>query len=122
MQPSSPPDVPAGSLRNVCKRCAEQATMTNAAAFLQAIREEPDDDALRLVFADWLDDNGQPEQAELIRLQCRLARLGEDDPECAGLERRQRELLTSPPPLANLVDDWHFERGLLHVTLRGDAH
>lgn len=44
------------------------------AAFLGAIREAPDDDTPRLVYADWLDEaGGDPAHAELIRLQCRLA-------------------------------------------------
>jgi uncharacterized protein (TIGR02996 family) len=33
---------------------------------------EPDSDLSRLVFADWLEVNSQPERAELIRLSCRL--------------------------------------------------
>src|SRR5262245_59923246 len=41
-------------------------------AFLAAIAAAAEDDTPRLVFADWLEDNGQPERAELIRLQCRL--------------------------------------------------
>jgi uncharacterized protein (TIGR02996 family) len=44
------------------------------AAFLAAIREAPEDDAPRLVYADWLDESGAPERAELIRLQCQAAR------------------------------------------------
>jgi uncharacterized protein (TIGR02996 family) len=42
--------------------------------FLQAIAEEPDDDIHRLVFADWLEDQGQPERAQFIRLQVEMAR------------------------------------------------
>jgi len=49
--------------------------MTHADAFLAAIIAEPDDDALRLIFADYLDDHGQPERAEFIRVQCKLAKL-----------------------------------------------
>jgi uncharacterized protein (TIGR02996 family) len=36
-------------------------------AFLAALAAEPDDDLTRLAFADWLDDNGQPERAEAVR-------------------------------------------------------
>src|SRR5690348_11557710 len=46
--------------------------MSDHDAFLHAIRAEPGDDAPRLVFADWLEDNGQPERAELVRVQCEL--------------------------------------------------
>src|SRR5262249_54353685 len=38
-------------------------------AFLDAIIEDPEDDTPRLVYADWLDDQGEAERAELIRLQ-----------------------------------------------------
>jgi uncharacterized protein (TIGR02996 family) len=42
-------------------------------AFLRAIAETPDDDAPRLVYADWLEEHGDPDRAEFIRVQCRLA-------------------------------------------------
>jgi uncharacterized protein (TIGR02996 family) len=42
---------------------------------LRAIAAEPDDDTHRLVLADWLDEHGEPERAEFIRLQCRLAEI-----------------------------------------------
>jgi uncharacterized protein (TIGR02996 family) len=44
-------------------------------AFLDAIRESPDDDTPRLVYADWLDDHDEPARATFIRVQCELARL-----------------------------------------------
>ena len=48
--------------------------MTHA-AFLQSIIAAPDDDAPRLVYADWLEEHGgEPERAEFIRVQCELAR------------------------------------------------
>ncbi|MBN9120375.1 MAG: TIGR02996 domain-containing protein [Planctomycetes bacterium] len=37
--------------------------------FLHAICADPEDDTPRLVYADWLDENGAPERAEFIRLQ-----------------------------------------------------
>lgn len=46
-------------------------------AFLRCIREHPGDDTPRLVYADWLDENGDAgdrDRAEFIRLQCRLHR------------------------------------------------
>jgi uncharacterized protein (TIGR02996 family) len=45
--------------------------------FLQAILESPDDYSPRLLFADWLDERGDP-RGELIRVQCELASLGYD--------------------------------------------
>jgi uncharacterized protein (TIGR02996 family) len=35
--------------------------------FLQAIVENPDDDTPRLVYADWLDEHGDPARTEFIR-------------------------------------------------------
>ncbi len=50
--------------------------LTDRAAFLAAIRNAPDDDAPRLVYADWLSENGEEERAEFIRVQVALAAMG----------------------------------------------
>ncbi len=63
-------------------------------AFLQAIRENPDDDTHRLVFADFLDENGDPVRAEFIRVQCELTQIGADDAKRPALEEREKALLT----------------------------
>src|SRR5207253_2059718 len=42
-------------------------------ALIRAVVENPDDDLPRLVYADWLEEHGDPDRAEYIRLQCRLA-------------------------------------------------
>jgi uncharacterized protein (TIGR02996 family) len=47
--------------------------MSDRNAFLRAICETPADDAPHLVFADWLNENGESERAEFIRVQCELA-------------------------------------------------
>ena len=39
-------------------------------ALLRAVVDSPADDLPRLVAADWLDERGDPERAEFIRLQC----------------------------------------------------
>jgi uncharacterized protein (TIGR02996 family) len=44
-----------------------------AAELIDAFRAQLDDDAPRLISADWLEENGQPERAELIRVQIDLA-------------------------------------------------
>jgi uncharacterized protein (TIGR02996 family) len=59
--------------------------MSDEAGLLDAIREDQDSDTPRLVYADWLDDHGEVERAEFIRLQCELARLPAEAP-----ERRQK--------------------------------
>ncbi|HEY1189440.1 MAG TPA: TIGR02996 domain-containing protein [Gemmata sp.] len=48
--------------------------MNDEAALLAAILANPGEDTPRLVFADWLDENGHPERAEFIRVQTELAR------------------------------------------------
>jgi uncharacterized protein (TIGR02996 family) len=49
--------------------------VTDPAAFLAKIVAEPDQDLPRLQYADWLDEHGQPERAEFIRVQVELARI-----------------------------------------------
>ena len=48
--------------------------MNDRAAFLEAIRTNPHEDAVRLVYADWLDENAQSDldtaTAEFIRVSC----------------------------------------------------
>ena len=44
----------------------------NEDAFLSALRESPNDEVTWLALADWLDDQGQAERAELVRLVRRL--------------------------------------------------
>jgi len=46
--------------------------MTDGDALLRAVIENVADDAPRLVYADWLEEHGEPERAEFIRLQCEL--------------------------------------------------
>jgi uncharacterized protein (TIGR02996 family) len=60
-------------------------------SFLHAIRESPEDDVPRLVLADWFEDNGDPDRAEFVRTQIRLAG---DLPagERTALEDREKEL------------------------------
>lgn len=43
--------------------------------FMRAILTEPKDDTIRLAFSDWLEENGQSERAEFIKLQIRIAEI-----------------------------------------------
>jgi uncharacterized protein (TIGR02996 family) len=61
--------------------------------FLQAICETPADDAPRLIYADWLQDQGEHDRAEFIRVQIQRASLDPDDPGQRSLHRREAELL-----------------------------
>ncbi len=45
--------------------------MEEEMGFIQAMADAPDDESLRLIYADWLEENGHPERSELIRnLRC----------------------------------------------------
>jgi uncharacterized protein (TIGR02996 family) len=79
--------------------------MNHEDAFLQSILDDPDDDAPRLVFADWLEENADPQRAQFIRAQCRLAKLGEDDPERYRLQLDEVTLL--PEMTQRLLDRKH---------------
>src|SRR3954471_11402384 len=87
------------------------------AAFLAAIRDRPDDDLPRLVYADYLDERGDP-RGEFIRLQIERARLPADDPRRYNLLAREQELLRLHEeewlgPLAEIVSSHEFRRGLI---------
>src|ERR1700682_1902421 len=47
--------------------------MVDSEAFLATILEHPDADAPRLVFADWLEEQGETNRAEFIRVQIELS-------------------------------------------------
>ncbi len=66
--------------------------VVDGSALLRAVIEHPDDDTRRLVYADHLQQHGDP-RGELIAVQCRLAQLGEGDPARGELEARVKALL-----------------------------
>src|SRR5436190_24041320 len=77
----------------------EDGAVIHDEGFLRAIAEHPDDDSLRLVYADWLDEHGNPEYAEFVRVQIALAQNADgkgDLPasELARLRSRERSLLS----------------------------
>lgn len=65
--------------------------MDTEEVFLKAVIADPDDDAPRLIFADWLDEQGQGERAEFIKLQVELA-LGGGECRCTPMS----ELIWGP--------------------------
>ncbi len=91
--------------------------MNQEQAFLEDVIAHPDDDAPRLVFADWLDDRGDADRAELIRVQCELSR-SPDETRRRDLLAREEALLNEhgerwAEPLRGLVDEWAFVRGFI---------
>lgn len=67
--------------------------MTSAKDLLHAIGEEPDDMVRRLVYADWLDDNNEPDRAEFVRKQCEIASGQCATAELQTLQSHEQELL-----------------------------
>jgi len=87
-------------------------------AFLQAIIADPDDDAPRLIYADWLDEQGECERAEFIRVQCALARMKKTDPDWKQLWDRERDLIVFHShlwsvPLRRFVTAFWCRRGFV---------
>jgi len=73
--------------------------MTDADRLWQGILDAPDDDDLRLVYADWLEDHGEAERGVFIRSQVELAKRDLADPrypEVLARSRRAATFATAP--------------------------
>ncbi len=75
---------------------------TDAHALRQAIITDPDDTLVRLIYADYLEEQNDP-RAEFIRVQCELAELPEWD------ERRWELWLREKKLLGEFHDKWRRE-------------
>src|SRR5438874_10633978 len=90
-------------------------------AFLPSILARHHDDGPRLIYADFLDESDAPAdrgRADLIRVQCALARLPEQHPGRTQLANLETELLRQFLPewtdhLLGLAVGFEFRRGLL---------
>jgi uncharacterized protein (TIGR02996 family) len=92
--------------------------MTDATTLLQAIIADPDNDAPRLAYADWLDAEGDAERAMFIRVQCALEYLPTDDPQYAPLRQRETELLGQygyrwAEEFGDQISVWVYRRGFI---------
>jgi uncharacterized protein (TIGR02996 family) len=74
------------------ERLGGEPAQTPEGAFLQALAEDPADDAARLIYADWLEEGGHAARAEWLRLEVRLAQAAPGDEQRATLEARLRKL------------------------------
>src|SRR5687767_8653404 len=89
--------------------------------FLADIIEHPEDDTPRLVFADWLEDQGEPaglDLAEFIRLQITLEEPRDEGPALWAMRQREKELLRARRAewaggVADLVWGEEFRRGFV---------
>jgi uncharacterized protein (TIGR02996 family) len=87
--------------------------MSHRDAFLQAILAQPADPAPRLIYADWLEEQGDP-QTELFRLQYALTRSA-DVENRAALEARQQQLLDAgvPPAAVTIINSIGMKLALI---------
>ncbi len=90
---------------------------TDEQPFLDAIFSRPTDDGPRLMYADFLEAAGDPERAELVRLQLALAHLPGEHPRRPELTDRQAGLLAEHSSrwtehLRHLVAGVEFRRGV----------
>src|SRR5437868_1346794 len=92
--------------------------MSTHDTFLKAILAEPDDTGLRLVYADWLEEHGDPERAEFIRLECQRDSYPNSDPRWEEL--RDRAAALEQPnakrwfgAVAPLVEGYSTRRGFV---------
>ncbi|MBA2540415.1 MAG: TIGR02996 domain-containing protein [Deltaproteobacteria bacterium] len=90
-------------------------------ALMREIRAQPDDDAPRIVYADWLlQSSTDPDvlaHAELIHAQCALEHASERPAlqvRVKEILRKYRRIWTSPLTRANIRGNWRFRRGFLH--------
>src|SRR5437764_13885363 len=92
-------------------------------AFLDDIKAYPDDVALRLILADWLEEHDDP-RGRFVRLQCYAswdsdapARLGSAHwlEEAKPLREKHETLWLGQ--MREHLDGWQFSRGLLRVSL-----
>lgn len=87
--------------------------------FLSSICDNPDDDDLRIVYADWLEDQDQSDRAEFIRAQVTLAQIRQPSDEWRDLRDRSLQLLQdhgdewAANVLGNGVLEVRFHRGCI---------
>jgi uncharacterized protein (TIGR02996 family) len=88
-------------------------------SLLQEVLSHPEKDEPRLVFADWLEDQGDP-RAEFIRLQCEIAQLPPTDDDVAEMQHRATLLLSEHErewvgDIADQATSWTFHRGFVEI-------
>lgn len=90
----------------------------NQDTLLQAVIANPNDDAPRLAYADWLAAQGDADRAAFIRVQCALARLPADHPQVAELQQQESALLATygykwAEPFGDRIQVWVYGRGFI---------
>lgn len=66
--------------------------------FLSSLRAQPGDEAARLVYADWLEEQGRSAEGQFLRLQVSIAALAPNDPELTKTTESLRVIAQRVPP------------------------
>src|SRR5689334_12668099 len=67
----------------------------NEQVLMQALHDDPADDTTWLVLADWLEEQGQAERAELTRLRVTLRQIDAETEEYHRQEARVQQLIAA---------------------------
>ena len=106
--------------------------MNEREALIQSIRENPDDDTPRLIFADWLESTGEwidRSRAIYIRAQCSSAQIDWTHPDKAGFQKLFAEIqdqcasrwFSALADIGYPLDELKYHRGFISsLTLPAD--
>src|SRR5262245_60794313 len=99
------------TLLGVHQACRMEESMDES-AFVQALLDDPSDPTTAMVFADWLEERGDP-RGELLRIQTELAAWVPDFARREKLEAREKKLLDRFAvrwlgPLREVCSSWRF--------------
>jgi uncharacterized protein (TIGR02996 family) len=108
----------------------EESAMPLEDAFWQDILENPGDDAPRLIYADWLEEQGDPDSralAEFIRVQMELEQPRKEGPRLWALKQREADLLRAHRvawvgSLREQVWGEEFRRGFVETVTLAPEH
>lgn len=101
--------------------------MSDRDALLHAIAARPEEDTPRLMYADWLEENGEPERADFVRTQVLIAQPGRTREEQFQLVRKNvaymkgwtRQWKDQLPHMPGI--EWgDFNRGLIEEVQAND--
>lgn len=89
--------------------------MNDGDALLAAIIANPEEDTPRLMYADWLTEQGQHDRAEFIRVQCGLANSDPFAPSTKAMLEREERLWSQPDPWGrlNIPDACRWQIGII---------
>jgi len=85
--------------------------------WIAELKATPDDDSLRLVYGDWLAEQGDP-RGELVTLQCRRVQLARQGQDMAAIEKAEQALLAKhgdvwAEQIHSYVEGHGYDRGFI---------